>query len=83
MEYFIFGQNLDSNVSLRFSGGNTGKLHSILDGNGVLRILPGTRRSFRDLRTFRGFNVTIVISANTHDETLLPWSGFLQKDEGQ
>ncbi|GKA42915.1 hypothetical chloroplast RF21 [Tanacetum coccineum] len=28
------------------------KQHSILDGNGVLRILPGTGRSFRDLRTY-------------------------------
>ncbi|KHN09729.1 60S ribosomal protein L5, mitochondrial [Glycine soja] len=40
----------------------------------------------------RGFNVTIVTSANTQDETLPlwnedetlpPWSGFLQKDEGE
>lgn len=30
-----------------------------------------------------GFNVTIVTSANTQDETLPPWSGFLQKDEGE
>ncbi|KAL2933624.1 60S ribosomal protein L5 mitochondrial [Bienertia sinuspersici] len=29
----------------------------------------------------RGFNVTIVTSANIKDETLLPWSGFLRKDE--
>lgn len=29
----------------------------------------------------RGFNVTIVTSANTQDETLLLWSGFLQKEE--
>ncbi|KAG5040232.1 hypothetical protein JHK82_012352 [Glycine max] len=43
-------RNLDSNVSVRFSGRNTGKLHSILDGNEVLRILPETRRSFRDLQ---------------------------------
>ncbi|KAG6577417.1 60S ribosomal protein L5, mitochondrial, partial [Cucurbita argyrosperma subsp. sororia] len=30
-----------------------------------------------------GFNVTIVTSANTQDETLPPWNGFLQKDEGE
>ncbi|KAL9426630.1 hypothetical protein AB3S75_033428 [Citrus x aurantiifolia] len=46
------GYNLDSNVSVRFSGRNTGKLHSILDGNRVLQILPRTGRSFRDLRTY-------------------------------
>lgn len=28
-----------------------------------------------------GFNVTIVTSAKTQDENLLPWSGFLIKDE--
>nr|QKO26544.1 ribosomal protein L5 [Apteria aphylla] len=30
-----------------------------------------------------GFNVTILTSANTKDETLPPWSGFLLKDEGE
>ncbi|KAL8099477.1 hypothetical protein AgCh_031925 [Apium graveolens] len=48
----FFVQNLHSNVSVRFSGRNMGKFHSILDGNGVLRIIPGTGRAFRDLRTY-------------------------------
>ncbi|GAB4839700.1 hypothetical protein Ancab_039464 [Ancistrocladus abbreviatus] len=38
---------------------------------------------FEIFEHIRGFNVTIVTSANTQDETLLPWSGFLQKDEGE
>jgi hypothetical protein len=31
----------------------------------------------------RGFNVTTVALANTQGGTLPPWSGFLQKDEGE
>ncbi|KAI3830818.1 hypothetical protein MKW92_006046 [Papaver armeniacum] len=31
----------------------------------------------------RGFNVTIVTSANTQDETLSSWSGFFQQDGAQ
>ncbi|CAF1716879.1 unnamed protein product [Brassica napus] len=31
----------------------------------------------------RRFNVTIITSANTQDEILPQWSGFLQKDEGE
>jgi len=50
--YHFFFHNLDSNVYVRFSGRNTGKLHQILYGNGVLLILPGTGRSFRDLRAY-------------------------------
>jgi len=60
-----------------------GKLHSILDGNGVLRILPELEDHFEIFEHIRGFNVTIVTSANTQDETLPLWSGFLQKDEGE
>ncbi|WZZ85289.1 hypothetical protein YC2023_113868 [Brassica napus] len=33
--------------------------------------------------TPRWFNVTIITSANTQDEILPQWSGFLQKDEGE
>ena len=36
---------------------------------------------FEIFEHIRGFNVTIVTSANTQYETLSPWSGFLQKDE--
>nr|QKO26529.1 ribosomal protein L5 [Sphaeradenia woodsonii] len=38
---------------------------------------------FEIFEHIRGFNVTIVTSANTKDETLPPWSGFLLKDEGE
>ncbi|CAA7406375.1 unnamed protein product [Spirodela intermedia] len=38
---------------------------------------------FKIFEHIRGFNVTIVTSAKTKDETLPPWSGFLQKDEGE
>ncbi|XP_021749644.1 uncharacterized protein LOC110715378 [Chenopodium quinoa] len=44
---------------------------------------PELEDHFEIFEHIRGFNVTIVTSANTQDETLLPWSGFLQKDEGQ
>nr|YP_010960229.1 ribosomal protein L5 [Chamaemelum nobile]WNG77820.1 ribosomal protein L5 [Chamaemelum nobile] len=38
---------------------------------------------FEIFEHIRGFNVTIVTSANTQDETLPPWSGFFQKDKGE
>ncbi|CAN1350374.1 60S ribosomal protein L5, mitochondrial [Linum perenne] len=44
---------------------------------------PELEDHFEILEHIRGFNVTIVTSANTQDETLPPWSGFLQKDEGE
>nr|USM75398.1 ribosomal protein L5 [Pterospora andromedea] len=44
---------------------------------------PELEDHFDILEHIRGFNVTIVTSANTQDETLLLWSGFLQKDEGE
>ncbi|KAL2931309.1 60S ribosomal protein L5 mitochondrial [Bienertia sinuspersici] len=44
---------------------------------------PELEDPFEIFEHIQGFNVTIVTSANTKDETLLPWSGFLQKDEGQ
>nr|YP_010170248.1 ribosomal protein L5 [Agrostemma githago]QRZ60083.1 ribosomal protein L5 [Agrostemma githago] len=44
---------------------------------------PELEDHFEIFEHIRGFNVTIVTSANTQDETLLSWSGFLQKDEGQ
>nr|YP_010373896.1 ribosomal protein L5 [Hernandia nymphaeifolia]UPI56078.1 ribosomal protein L5 [Hernandia nymphaeifolia] len=43
---------------------------------------PELEDHFEIFEHIRGFNVTIVTSANTQDETLPPWSGFLQKDEG-
>ena len=42
---------------------------------------PELEDSFEIFEHIRGFIVTIVTSANTKDETLPPWSGFLQKDE--
>ncbi|KAJ4949893.1 hypothetical protein NE237_014287 [Protea cynaroides] len=44
---------------------------------------PELEDHFEIFEHIRGFNVTIVTSANTQDETLPPWSGFLQKDEGE
>ncbi|CAK7322454.1 unnamed protein product [Dovyalis caffra] len=44
---------------------------------------PELEDHFEILEHIRGFNVTIVTSANTQDETLLLWSGFLQKDKGE
>lgn len=44
---------------------------------------PELEDHFEIFEHIREFNVTIVTSANTQDETLPPWSGFLQKDEGQ
>lgn len=44
---------------------------------------PELEDHFEIFEHIRGFNVTIVTSANTQDETLLLWSGFFQKDEGQ
>lgn len=44
---------------------------------------PELENHFEIFEHIRGFNVTIVTSANTQDETLLLWSGFLQKDEGE
>jgi len=44
---------------------------------------PELEDHFEIFEHIREFNVTIVTSANTQDETLPPWSGFLQKDEGE
>ncbi|KAL2927206.1 60S ribosomal protein L5 mitochondrial [Bienertia sinuspersici] len=44
---------------------------------------PELEDHFEIFEHIRGFNVTIVTSANTQDETSLSWSGFLQKEEGQ
>ncbi|XP_058224577.1 large ribosomal subunit protein uL5m [Rhododendron vialii] len=44
---------------------------------------PELEDHFEIFERIGGFNVTIVTSANTQDETSLLWSGFLQKDEGE
>ncbi|YP_009477616.1 ribosomal protein L5 (mitochondrion) [Nymphaea colorata] len=43
---------------------------------------PELEDHFEIFEHIRGFHVTIVTSANTQDETLLLWSGFFQKEEG-
>lgn len=43
---------------------------------------PELEDHFEIFEHIRGFNVTIATSANTQDDTLLLWSGFLQRDEG-
>nr|UDH53974.1 ribosomal protein L5 [Hemerocallis citrina] len=45
-------------------------------------LFPELEDHFEIFEHIRGFNVTIVTSANTKDETLPPWSGFLLKDSG-
>ncbi|KAL6647801.1 hypothetical protein ACP70R_015238 [Stipagrostis hirtigluma subsp. patula] len=44
---------------------------------------PELEDHFEIFEHLRGFNVTIVSSANTKDVTSLLWSGFLLKDEGE
>ncbi|KAL8188787.1 hypothetical protein R6Q57_029542 [Mikania cordata] len=44
---------------------------------------PELEDHFEIFEHIRGFHVTIFTSANTQDETLPPWSGFFQKDEGE
>jgi ribosomal protein L5 len=41
---------------------------------------PELKDHFEIFEHIPGFNITILTSANTQDETLPPWSGFLQKD---
>lgn len=45
-------------------------------------LTPELEDHFEIFEHIRGVNVIIVTSAHTQDETLPPWSGFLQKDEG-
>lgn len=42
---------------------------------------PELEDHFEIFFDMKGFNVTILTSSKTQDETLPPWSGFLQKDE--
>ena len=44
---------------------------------------PELEDHFEIFEHIRGFTVTIVTSAKTKDETVAPWSGFLQKDDGE
>ncbi|KAK1374730.1 hypothetical protein POM88_030923 [Heracleum sosnowskyi] len=44
-------------------------------------LCPELGEHFEIFEHIRGFNVTIVTSANTQDETLPLWSGLLQKEE--
>lgn len=46
----------------------------------LLRLFPEIQNHFEIFEHIRGFHVTIVTSANTLDETILSWSGFLQKE---
>jgi hypothetical protein len=52
MKCLTFLSEYGQNVSVRFSVQNIGKLHSMLDGNRVMWILPGTGRWFWDLWTY-------------------------------
>nr|TKW24850.1 LOW QUALITY PROTEIN: hypothetical protein SEVIR_3G076800v2 [Setaria viridis] len=44
---------------------------------------PELEEHFEIFEHIRGFNVTIVTSAGTKDETSLLWSGFMLNDEGE
>ncbi|KAM0850900.1 hypothetical protein ACQ4PT_052780 [Festuca glaucescens] len=44
---------------------------------------PEIEDHFEIFENIGGFNVTIVTSASSKEETSLLWSGFLLKDEGQ
>jgi ribosomal protein L5 len=46
----------------------------------LLRLFPEIQDHFEIFEHIRGFDVTIVTSANTQDETVISWSGFLQKE---
>ena len=46
----------------------------------LLRLFPEIQDHFEIFEHIRGFDVTIVTSANTQDETVILWSGFLQKE---
>ena len=45
----------------------------------LLRLFPEIQDHFEIFEHIRGFDVTIVTSANTQDETVILWIGFLQK----
>nr|BCT43292.1 ribosomal protein L5 [Musa coccinea] len=49
---------------------------------GFFELSPELEEHFEIFEHIKGFNVTIVTSANTKDETLPLWSGFLLKDSG-
>ncbi|KVH89096.1 hypothetical protein Ccrd_008924 [Cynara cardunculus var. scolymus] len=68
------GYILHSNVLVRFSARNTGKVHSILDGNGVLRILPGTGKSFLDghLKAHHDLHATLELDQLPMNKSELP-----------
>ncbi|KAL4179722.1 hypothetical protein AMTRI_Chr13g121490 [Amborella trichopoda] len=46
------------------------------------KLSPELEDHFEIFEHILGFNVTIITLANTQAETSPPWSGFLQKDEG-
>nr|WIA66257.1 ribosomal protein L5 [Apopellia endiviifolia]WIA66298.1 ribosomal protein L5 [Apopellia endiviifolia]WIA66339.1 ribosomal protein L5 [Apopellia endiviifolia]WIA66380.1 ribosomal protein L5 [Apopellia endiviifolia]WKW95101.1 ribosomal protein L5 [Apopellia endiviifolia] len=46
----------------------------------LLRLFPEIQDHFEIFEHIRGFDVTIITSANTQDETVISWSGFLQKE---
>jgi ribosomal protein L5 len=45
----------------------------------LLQLFLEIQNHFEILEHIRGFDITIVTSANTQDETFILWSGFLQK----
>ncbi|GKF30418.1 ribosomal protein L5, partial [Tanacetum coccineum] len=75
------GKSFRSNLFL--GSNNTGKVIQFLMEMEFCEFSSELEDHFEIFKHIRGFNVTIVTLANTQDETLPPWSGFFQKDEGE
>ncbi len=58
---------------------NTKKFHSIINAMSLIRLFPKVQNHFEIFLHIRRFDITIVTSTNTQDETFILQSGFLQK----
>jgi hypothetical protein len=74
-------QNIDRNIPIGLFGRNAGKLRLV--ESSFVNYPWKWKIILRSSKDIRGFIVTSVTSANTQDETLPQWSGFLQKDDGE
>ncbi|KAI3900363.1 hypothetical protein MKW92_035698 [Papaver armeniacum] len=72
-----------SDLSLNNSLRGQGMYHFSVIISIFCEFLPELEDHFEIFEHIRGFNVTIVTSANTQDETLSSWSGFFQQDGAQ
>ncbi|KAI3883010.1 hypothetical protein MKW92_038931 [Papaver armeniacum] len=79
-ECLIFRSRISAVMSILDSPQNKRELHSILHGNGVLRILPRNWRIISRSSNIFEVQCDYCHLANTQDETLSSWSGFFQQD---